>query len=209
MASLTDKATARRVLHRPDERRRAIRVIPLIWWYVPLAFAIFLLEGGATSAFGQEGSSREYKVKAAYLYNLGRYITWPEEAFGGPQTPFVIGLMEPALLADDLQKIAELKTIEGRAIVVRKFSRLEEIQHCHIFFLPRGVDAKLQREIGRRFSGTHTLLVGESEDFLDRGGVIAFVVRENTVRLVIALEAAQRESLQISSKLLQIAQTMN
>lgn len=171
--------------------------------------SLLLAWGLGLPALGQEVINREHKVKAAYLYNLGRYITWPEKSFAGREAPFVIGLIEPALVTEDLQKIAEVKTIDGRPIVVRVFTRPEDIRYCHILFLPQGVEPTLQREIVRKFSGNHTLLVGESEEFLDYGGVIAFVVRENTVRLVIALEAAQRESLQISAKLLQIAHTTN
>ena len=29
--------------------------------------------------------SREYQVKAAYLYQFGRYVQWPQTAFAGPR----------------------------------------------------------------------------------------------------------------------------
>ena len=38
--------------------------------------------------------SREYQIKAAYLYQFGRYVQWPADAFAAPQSPFVIGVME-------------------------------------------------------------------------------------------------------------------
>jgi hypothetical protein len=170
------------------------------------AILTFLASG---IALGQDLINREYKIKAAYLYNLGRYITWPSDAFPNEQAPFVIGVIEPDPVGPDLQKIAGVKTIDGRPITVRKFTRSEEVQYCHILFLPRGVELATQRELIQRLAGSHVLLVGETEEFLDHGGVIAFVVRENNVRLIIAPEAAQREKLQISSKLLQIAQTVN
>ncbi len=32
-------------------------------------------------------ASREYLLKAAFLYNLANFTTWPTEAFSGPQKP--------------------------------------------------------------------------------------------------------------------------
>lgn len=195
MAHSANRIPPRNRSHRAEHRRR--------YWAVGLA----VLMAGILIARGwaQEGFNREYTIKAAYLYQLGRYITWPSQAFAGPQSPFVIGVLEPDFVGPDLRKIAGAKTLDGRPIEVKTFARPEDVQQCHILYLPRGAEAKLPKALMSRLAGTHTLLVGESEEFLDRGGAIAFVVRENNVRLIIALEAAQREQLQVSSKLLQIA----
>lgn len=174
-----------------------------------LAGALLVLTSMAHLGRGQEPLSREHTIKAAYLYNLGRYITWPANTFADRQTPFVIGLLEPALVGADLEKIARLKTLDGRTIAVERYSRPEDVQRCQILFFPRQVDLPTQRTLIRRLAGSHVLLVGESEGFLDAGGIIAFVVRDNNVRLMIGLDTAQREGLQISAKLLQIAQTQN
>lgn len=168
---------------------------------------LLLCCGIVSAAPGQEVINREYTIKAAYLYNLGRYITWPKEVFTGPQSSFVIGVLEPDFVGPDLEKVAEVKTIDNRTIQVQRFPRPEDVKPCHILFLPKGLDPQAQRQLIRRLAGTHTLLVGETDEFLDHGGAIAFVLRGNNVRLMIALEATQREKLQVSSKLLQIAQS--
>jgi hypothetical protein len=49
------------------------------------------------------------------------------------------------------------------------------------------------------------LTVGESEGFLERGGMINFVVKGKNVRLEINLVAAEAAGLKISSRLLAIA----
>jgi len=36
-----------------------------------------------------------YEVKAAFLYNFTKFITWPEEAFTGESDPFIIGILGP------------------------------------------------------------------------------------------------------------------
>lgn len=196
--SSPERRTTQVSLHPRSAQRLVLRTI--VW-------ACILLGTMACPAWSQDGESREYKIKAAYLYNLGRYITWPQAAFANRQAPFVIGVMEPELVSEDLEKIAQVKTIDGRPIVVQRFSRPENVGQCHILFLPNAVAPEIQHELARRLAGSPVLLVGESDDFLRRGGTVAFVLRDNNVRLLIAPQAAERGKLQISSKLLQIAQT--
>ena len=43
----------------------------------------------ASPASAQQAS--EAAVKAAFLYKFPGYIEWPEAAFAGPDSPFVIG----------------------------------------------------------------------------------------------------------------------
>ena len=49
------------------------------------------------------------------------------------------------------------------------------------------------------------LTVGESSQFTRNGGIINFMKKENTVRFEVDLNAAQLARLQISSKLLKVA----
>jgi hypothetical protein len=49
------------------------------------------------------------------------------------------------------------------------------------------------------------LTIGEIDQFLEQGGVINFVKKEGRIRLEISLDAARLANLQISSKLLNVA----
>ena len=35
----------------------------------------------------------EYDVKAAYLFKFTKFVEWPSSAFGGPDAPFIIGIV--------------------------------------------------------------------------------------------------------------------
>jgi hypothetical protein len=52
------------------------------------------------------------------------------------------------------------------------------------------------------------LTVGESDQFTDQGGVINFVEKQGKIRLEINLAAARLANLQISSKLLSVADSV-
>jgi hypothetical protein len=165
--------------------------------------------GGSRSADAQEHVNREYKIKAAYLYNFGRYVEWPAEAFADARSPFVIGVLEPDPVGVYLDLYARSSKVGERPIHVRSIKNPEQAPPCHILFFPRDVDPEVRRATIRRLSGSHVLFVGEADSFLDEGGVIDFVIRQNNVRLVVALKSARREKLGISSKLLQVAQVVD
>jgi len=35
----------------------------------------------------------EYQVKAAFLYSFAKFVQWPDDAFGKPEGPFVVGVL--------------------------------------------------------------------------------------------------------------------
>jgi hypothetical protein len=154
-------------------------------------------------------SSREYRIKAAYIYQFGRYVEWPERVFASPQANFIIGVMKDDPIAADLEQIARLKRVQEHPIRVVQFASVAEVRPCHVLFLSASVPQANQSEIIRRMERQATLLVGESEGFLDWGGTIRFSVEENKVRITIARKAAERDGLTISAKLLQVANVLD
>ena len=181
---------------------------------VAAALAISLPAAGWPQAAAQNvdsgAISREYTIKGAFVYNFGRYVRWPPEAFPDAQAPFVIGVLGPSPTTASLQRIAKAKKIQDRPIQIRQLS--EEMEHlggCHILFFPAALEPESRLKIIRQCSGRAVLLVGENKGFLDQGGMIDLVIEENRVRVYVALKAAKRQGLTISSKLLQIAQVVD
>lgn len=149
--------------------------------------------------------NREYTIKAAYLYNFARYVTWPDGAFQGLDAPLVIGVLGEDPFGDALETIAQTKKIDSRAIVVRRYASLSEYEPCHVLFVVWNVGEETQDKALKELAGRGVLLVGETPTFTQRGGVIGFFVEENKIRFEINPAAAQRERLKISSKLLSLA----
>jgi hypothetical protein len=57
-------------------------------------------------------------------------------------------------------------------------------------------------------SGNGVLVVGETEHFVQEGGIIGFCLEQNKIRFEINLEAAEKAKLKISAKLLALAKTV-
>jgi hypothetical protein len=154
-------------------------------------------------------ANREYRIKAAYLYQFGRYVEWPAKAFADAKSPFVIGVLGQDPLIPDLEQIAKIKRIQDRPIEIRRYSSPADIRACNILYLPASVSPETQAEVIRRTAGHSVLLVGDAGSFLDWGGVMQLAVEENNIRVAIARKAADREGLKISSKLLQVARVVD
>jgi len=153
---------------------------------------------------GQSTVSREYTIKAAYLYNFGRYARWPEGTFCNQRDPFVIGILGTDPFGDALPSMAAAKKVDGRTLVIRRFDSLEEYTPCHILFVTRLTDPGTQRAAVERFAGAQVLLVGEAPGFVRQGGIVEFYTRHNKIRFRIDREAARRAGLKINSKLLDL-----
>jgi hypothetical protein len=146
-------------------------------------------------------AANEYAVKAAFLFNFTRFVDWPPSSDSGP---FCIGIAGADPFGGALDEAVKGRSAGGHAIAIKHFKPGEESAACEIVFIS-GADAKKMRAALGRLQHAAVLTVGEGAGFCHSGGVIAFQVEDNKVRLEINPEAAQRARLQISSKLLSLA----
>src|SRR5690349_16654023 len=113
------------------------------WWVRAVAItwcATVMLLATPCAAQSQLASSdggmisREYPLKALFLYNFGGYVEWPAEAFVTAEQPFVIGVLGNAPLDDTLRELAQTKKVAGRRIVVEQFPSVDSVRACQILF---------------------------------------------------------------------------
>ncbi len=151
-----------------------------------------------------QGSNRERRIKAAFLYNFGRYVTWPASSSGGEKDPFVIGVLGIDHLGGALDAVAAAKKVHGREIVIRRFKSLDEYTACHILLVTKDMALVEQLRAIRRLGRSPVLLVGETPGFAYRGGHINFYIEANNIRFEINNEAAKRAQLKIGAQLLRL-----
>lgn len=149
--------------------------------------------------------NREYSIKATFLYHFSSYITWPPDALPAKDQPFVIAIFYADPFGVALDEIARTKTVAGRPIVIRRVTTPKELTGCHIVFIPRNTPAEHQALALSTTSGAAVLVVGESDDFIQRGGGAQFFVEGNKVRFAFRADVAEGGKLKISSKLLSLA----
>lgn len=146
----------------------------------------------------------EYQLKAAYLYNFAKFVDWPAHAFAGASSPIAICILREDPFGGALEEVIRDKTAAGRPLVARTIDDLPA-RGCHILFIASR-EWKRSRPGLRPMPGIAILTVGETAGFTAAGGMVSFKLDGGRVRFEINLEAARQASLQISSKLLSLAE---
>ena len=163
---------------------------------------VWLLSVGDGRA--QESQPTEYQIKAAFLFNFAKFVEWPPAAFAEATSPMVIGILGENPFGDDLERTIRGKTINNRPLVIKEFRSPAEATNCHVLFISTSEKQRLP-EILKSLHGTSVLTVGETDRFIETGGMINFVAEGNKIRFQINEVAAESAGLKISSKLLSLA----
>jgi hypothetical protein len=168
-----------------------------------LSLSLFLLLcGGYIRA--QDAQPTEYQIKAAFLFNFAKFVSWPPEAFQQPSSPIVFGILGENPFHEDLARTIQNKTIDGHPLMIREYRTAEQATNCHILFISTSEKKRLA-EVIRSLNGRDVLTVGEMDRFTETGGMINFVLQGTKIRLQINNDAATHAGLKISSKLLRLA----
>jgi len=166
--------------------------------YVLLFSAACLLGRGTQEVSAQSLSSREYEIKAAYLYNFIKYVDWPSSG-----DTITIGVLGGNPFGTALAPL-DGKIVKGRRLLIKEVASLRDAQKCQIIFVSSSEKSRLQ-EIFENLKSARVLTVGETQGFASSGGIINFVEENNKVRFEINADAARRTGLNISSELLKLA----
>jgi hypothetical protein len=154
----------------------------------------------APTAFGQD---RHYQLKAAFLVNFAQYVEWPAEAFPAANTPFVFGVLGDNPFGTALKDLVADEVVNGRKALVEEYKSVRDIRRCHILFISDSERSRLTA-IMRALKGRSILTVSDLANFSAEGGMIRFITHDR-VRFRINNAAAQEANLNISSKLLRLA----
>ena len=173
-----------------------------------LAAAALLLAGVVPAAHAQAvpPTLRETAVKAAFLFKFGSFVEWPAGTFGTAREPLVIGVLGDDAVAEELEQLTEGRSIEGRAVKVRRMRDSDTGNVVHILFAGAQRPTKL-RELLHGVPGP-VLVVTEQEGALRYGSVINFVAEGPRVRFAASRASAEARGLRLSARLLEVAQAV-
>lgn len=152
----------------------------------------------------QTTPSKEYQLKAVFLFNFAQFVDWPERAFGAADAPLVIGVLGQDPFGSYLDELVRGETINGHSLMVQRYDRPDGITNPHILFISRSSADRMQHILDT-LKGRPILTVGDVDGFAGMGGMIRFVTDKNRIRLRINPEAAEAANLKLSSKLLRPA----
>jgi hypothetical protein len=145
-----------------------------------------------------------YEVKAAYLYNFGKFVEWPAKVKAGNNEPFMICVLGKDPFGASLDATIAGEAIDGRSVLAKRLSKPQEALNCRVLFISSSEDVQL-KEILSTLEKASVLTVSDMSQFTRRGGMIQFVDDANRVRFEVNLMVAERAGLTLSSQLLKVA----
>jgi len=158
----------------------------------------------ATSLCAQQQKPAEYAVKAAYLYNFGRFVEWPDTAPSSTGGSFPICVLGDDPFGRILDGVLAGQTIDGKPVLPKRLSKYQEAVNCRILFIRSLKDKELTDALAA-LDKAGVLTVSDMPEFLRRGGMIEFVLERNKVRFQVNLAIAEAAGLSLSSELLKVA----
>ena len=170
----------------------------------------------------QTTSEHEYNIKSVFIFNFINFVDGLpfESRFSSePENNVIhIDIMGKDPFGDAFDPLLK-RTIKGRTLSVRKVlgpsscdpnlkdpvaTCLEAIKDGDILFICESEQNDFQPLL-ERLKDRNILTVSDTQNFLEKGGIINFLIKNNKVCFEINRRASRRANLTIRSKLLRLA----
>jgi hypothetical protein len=147
------------------------------------------------------------QISAAFVFNFAKFTDWPSSAFSDPATPLTVCFLGADDVRSAFQTISSGKPVNGRSVLVRELKPTGDVHDCKIVYIDSPNELLRAGTIknARQYS---SLVIGSSEDFLTRGGMIKLFVESNRMRFDVNVGATGRIKIHLSSKLLALARSV-
>jgi hypothetical protein len=153
----------------------------------------------APSVLADPSIDKSHQIKAAYLYNILKFVDWPE---ANTKLPLVLCVYGENPFGD-LLKALESRTVAGRPIKINYITATPG-DTCDVVFVNIESEAQIKKALAV-FNIKGVLTVGDIPNFTKLGGIIQFVEKDNTIRFNLNLTQAKAMGLSISSQLAETA----
>jgi hypothetical protein len=171
--------------------RFAVLFLACVALYVPISPA-------------QQSPPSEYQVKAAYLYNFGKFVDWSAPSVSAKRDGFQICVLGQDPFGPALDAALAKQSIDGKSVMARRIAKPQDAAGCQILFISSSEDRQL-KGIFTVLDGAGVLTVSDIPQFSQRGGMIEFTLEGNRVRFEVNLTTAEAAGLTLSSELLKVA----
>ena len=178
------------------------------------ALAVSALAGAANAPAVQAdpgaakaSASREYRIKAAFLYNFAKFTVWPAAAFADAKAPLRLCVLGEDPFHGALAAL-EGRTAKNRPIVAGRLSSGDPLGQCHLLFISASEHGRLGT-ILESLRSMPVLVVGDTPHFARSGGTIRLKIVGDKVRFEFNVRAAQHAKLKIDSRLLRLGRIVD
>jgi hypothetical protein len=158
----------------------------------------------STALAAEAPKPNEYQVRAAYIYNFGKFVKWPAASIANQEDAFTICVLGEDSFGGILQATLAGESLGGRPVHVKRIARPQEASSCHVLYLNNAAEGHLKETLAA-LDRISVLTVSEIPGFSRRGGMIQFVLDGERVRFEINRANAESAGLTLTSDLLKVA----
>jgi len=144
------------------------------------------------------------KIEGTYLYKFAHFVTWPAAAFSGPAAALKICIQGVDPFGAQLEQTLADQRVGSHPVEVMRLPRLDPEAGCHVAYVAGG-PAQSAAQALQAIEGSPVLTVtDDARETADRG-IVDLRVERGRVRFSIDMARAERNGVEISSKLLALA----
>lgn len=150
---------------------------------------------------GPAGASQEEnKLMAVFFGRFASYIELPDRS----AKHFVITLIDENPFGSLLDELYQGKVINGKPVVIRYVTRIEDIGQCDILFITL-VNPRTRQDTIDYGTRNSILTISTATGFAERGGIIQLDFLQQHTRIKINHAAAVKSNIRIGAPLLSLA----
>lgn len=150
----------------------------------------------------------EFDVKAAYLFNFGKFVRFTAPDAGINRQNFDICIVGVDSFGHTLDELTVNEQLDGRPVRVLRLKTASEASGCGIAYISPSEGSRVRNDL-EALRGQPVLTVSDADNFLQNGGMIQFMLQAKHVRFAVNLDAVKNARLSLSSELLRVALTVN
>ena len=175
-----------------------------------LLLCLFFNSSTSLIAANDEGDQQQRinAIKAAYVLNIARYVTWPKEVYANHQDRLHLCIYRNNSYGQPLEAIRG-KSIGKRRLAIIIIDHFKEVDDCEILFISPDKISTFSEDIQgdlQRPLLTIADLTESGKNGVSLQGVIVSLVRQNN-RMIFEIDLAQAREVDLlmSSELLKLA----
>ncbi len=178
---------------------RPYRQIPFVLTLLLMFMAVMFSNSHATVL----PSMTDGQIKAAFVSNVIRYVTWPANATAA-DNEICIGVLGRSTPGNAWQSLNG-RAVNGKKLRLRISTDIQDLDNCQVVFIDTSERKSTVRAISH-LGNDPVLTIGDSEGFISHdGGMIKVVSGGGRLSFSISLRRARNAGLTISSHLLKLA----
>ncbi len=170
-----------------------------------LLMGLLVVFGDLSPLSAKEDSTLESRIKAAYILKFIPFMEWNAD------TPLPVGGVTIGVIGSShvYAALEEFRNANAKVkINLVSLSRSDDLTKVHILFVDKALANHLPQLVSK-LKNHPVLTIGESDDFVSKGGIIMFVKEAGKVKFEINVNAARLAGLRISARVLKAARRVH